>query len=79
MRDFAEPSQAAASAGRGAPFPNPFSALLTPVVARTVLSDERIRFDPVPVFLGPAPGWKGPALGARPTGTATASDRHSRR
>ena len=72
--DFAEPSQAAASAGRGAPFPNPFSALLTPVVARTVLSDERIRFDPVPVFLGPAPGWKGPALGARPTGTATASD-----
>ena len=28
--DFAEPSQAAASAGRGAPFPNPFSALLTP-------------------------------------------------
>jgi D-alanyl-D-alanine carboxypeptidase len=72
--DFAEPTQAAASAGRVAPFPNPFSALLTPVVARTVLSDERIRFDPVPVFLGPAPGWKGPALGARPTGTATASD-----
>ena len=72
--DFAEPTQAAASAGRGAPFPNPFAALLTPVVARTVLSDERIRFDPVPVFLGPAPGWKGPALGARPTGTATASD-----
>ena len=72
--DFAEPSEAAASAGRGAPFPNPFSALLTPVVARTVLSDERIRFDPVPVFLGPAPGWKGPVLGARPTGTATASD-----
>ena len=71
--DFAEPTQAAASAGRGAPFPNPFAALLTPV-ARTVLTDERIRFDPVPVFLGPAPGWKGPALGARPTGTATASD-----
>jgi D-alanyl-D-alanine carboxypeptidase len=74
--DFAEPAQAqaAASAGRGAPFPNPLSALLTPVVARTILSDERIRFNPVPVFLGPAPGWKGPALGARPTGTATASD-----
>jgi D-alanyl-D-alanine carboxypeptidase len=74
--DFAEPAQAqaGASAGRGAPFPNPFSALLTPVAARTVLSDERIRFDPVHVFLGPAPGWKGPALGARPTGTATASD-----
>ena len=70
---FAEPTQAAASAGRGAPFPNPFASLLTPV-AHTVLSDERIRFDPVPVFLGPAPGWKGPALGARPTGTSTASD-----
>ena len=30
-------------------------------------------FDPVRVFLGPAPGWKGPALGARPTGAATRS------
>jgi D-alanyl-D-alanine carboxypeptidase len=70
---LAEPIQAAGSAGRGLPFlNNPFSALLAP--AHTVLSDERIRFDPVHVFLGPAPGWKGPALGARPTGTATASD-----
>jgi D-alanyl-D-alanine carboxypeptidase len=72
----AEPIQAAAPAGRGIGFPpNPFAALLTPVAAtHTQLSDEKIRFDPVPVFLGPAPGWKGPALGARPTGVATASD-----
>jgi D-alanyl-D-alanine carboxypeptidase len=70
---FAEPAQAAAPAGRGVGFlPTPFAALLTPV--HTVLSDEKIRFDPVPVFLGPAPGWKGPALGARPTGAATASN-----
>ena len=68
----AEPIQAAGPAGRGASFPNPFAALLAP--AHTVLSDEKIRFDPVPVFLGPAPGWKGPVLGARPTGAATASD-----
>ena len=68
----AEPIQAAASVGRGAVFPpNPFAALLTPAV-HTVLSDQRIRFDPVRVFLGPAPGWQGPALGARPTGAATA-------
>jgi D-alanyl-D-alanine carboxypeptidase len=70
--EVAEPIQAAAPAGRGAELPNPLAALLTP--AHTELSNERIRFDPVPVFLGPAPGWKGPALGARPTGVATASD-----
>jgi D-alanyl-D-alanine carboxypeptidase len=66
-------AQTAGPAGRGAgfPIPIPVAALLSP--AHTQLSDERIRFDPVPVFLGPAPGWKGPALGARPTGTATAS------
>jgi len=66
----AEPP-AGAEAGRGAGFPNPFAALITPV--HTELSYERIRFDPVRVFLGPAPGWKGPALGARPTGTTTAT------
>ena len=68
----AESAQAAMPAGRGGAIPNPFAALLTPV--HTELSNERIRFDPVRVFLGPAPGWKGPALGARPTGAATASD-----
>ena len=73
----AESVQAAMPAGRGGAIPNPFAALLTPV--HTELSNERIRFDPVRVFLGPAPGWKGPALGARPTGAATASDQRSRR
>jgi D-alanyl-D-alanine carboxypeptidase len=67
----AEPVQTAAPAGRAASFPNPFAALLTP--AYTELSDEKIHFDPVPVFVGPAPGWKGPALGPRPTGVAAAS------
>jgi D-alanyl-D-alanine carboxypeptidase len=64
-----DPSQAAAATGRGAAPPNPLAALLTP--AHTELSDERIHFDPVRVFLGPAPGWKGPVLG--PTGAVTAS------
>jgi D-alanyl-D-alanine carboxypeptidase len=68
----AEPVQTAAPSGRGGAIPNPFAALLAP--AHTELSDERIRFDPVPVYLGPAPGWKGPALGARPTGAAAASN-----
>jgi hypothetical protein len=41
-------------------------ALFAPV-AHTVLPDGRIRFDPVRVYIGPAPGWKGAALGAHPT------------
>ncbi len=32
---------------------------------RTVLSDERPEFDPVPVFVGPVAGWSGPVLGPR--------------
>ena len=68
-----DPSQTAGgSASRGAPFPSPFAALLTQV-AHTELSNGRIRFDPVPVYIGPAPGWKGPALGARPTGAVAAT------
>ena len=53
--------------------PTPLAALFAPVVAHTELTNERIRFDPVPVYIGPAPGWKGPALGARPTATETAA------
>ena len=45
------------------------AALLTP--AHTELANERVHFDPVRVFLGPAPGWKGPVLG--PTGAVTAA------
>jgi D-alanyl-D-alanine carboxypeptidase len=65
-----DPSQVArAAADRGAAIPNPLAALI--VTAHSELSDERVHFDPVRVFLGPAPGWKGPVLG--PTGAVTAS------
>jgi len=52
--------------------PTPLAALFAPLAAHTELPVGRIRFDPVPVYVGPAPGWKGPALGARPTTTETA-------
>ncbi len=39
----------------------------------TELSDDRPHFDPIPVFIGPVAGWKGPVLGARPAGAATAA------
>jgi D-alanyl-D-alanine carboxypeptidase len=65
-----DPSRVARTAtGHGAAIPNPLAALLMP--PHTELSNERVHFDPVRVFLGPAPGWKGPVLG--PTGAVTAS------
>jgi D-alanyl-D-alanine carboxypeptidase len=68
-----EPAQGAeGSAGRGAMLPTPLRALFAPA-AHTELPGGRIHFDPVPVYIGPAPGWTGPALGARPTGAAVAS------
>ncbi len=71
--DDIQAQAAAGSAGRGGMLPLPLAALLTPAVAHTELTNERIRFDPVPVYIGPAPGWKGQALGARPTTTETAA------
>ncbi len=69
-----EPTLAAGgSAGRGGMLPAPLAALFAPVAAHTQLSTERIRFDPVPVYIGPAPGWTGPALGARRTAIETAA------
>jgi D-alanyl-D-alanine carboxypeptidase len=65
--------QAQASAGGVGMLPTPLAALFAPAAAHTELSNERIRFDPVPVYIGPAPGWKGPALGARRTTTETAA------
>jgi D-alanyl-D-alanine carboxypeptidase len=65
--------QAQAPAGGFGMLPTPLAALLAPAAAHTELSNERIRFDPVPVYIGPAPGWKGPALGARRTTTETAA------
>ena len=62
------PAQGTAGLAGGGLLPLPFAALLTPVTQpRTQLSAQRIHFDPVRVYVGPAPGWKGPALGARPT------------
>jgi D-alanyl-D-alanine carboxypeptidase len=61
-----DPSQATGSAAGGASFPNPLAVLVTQV-AHTELPGGRIHFDPVRVFLGPAPGWKGPVMGAHPT------------
>jgi D-alanyl-D-alanine carboxypeptidase len=54
---------------QGAPglFPAPLTALFAPVAVHTQLTYERIRFDPVPVYIGPAPGWKGPVMGAHRT------------
>jgi D-alanyl-D-alanine carboxypeptidase len=66
--NLAEPAQAG-TVGRGFAL-NPFAALAG--VADTQLSDQRPVFDPVPVYIGPAPGWKGPVLGARSAGAATA-------
>jgi D-alanyl-D-alanine carboxypeptidase len=58
----------------GGMLPTPLAALFAaPPAVHTELTYERIRFDPVPVYVGPAPGWKGPALGARPTTTQTAA------
>jgi D-alanyl-D-alanine carboxypeptidase len=54
--------------------PGPLSALFAPAAVHTELTYERIRFDPVPVYIGPAPGWKGPVLAARPTTSAAAPD-----
>jgi len=72
---LAAPAQAA-GAGRDVPLnPNPLAALLAqaPAPVRTILSDARPHFDPVRVFVGPAPGWMGPALGPRPVGAAAAT------
>jgi D-alanyl-D-alanine carboxypeptidase len=72
---LAAPAQAAGP-GRGVVLnPNPLAALLAQAQApvRTILSDARPRFDPVPVYVGPAPGWTGPVLGPRPLGAAAAT------
>ena len=74
--DDGVPDQAqamAASAGRAGMLPTPLAALFAPVAAHTELPVGRIRFDPVPVYIGPAPGWKGPPLGVRRTTTETAA------
>ncbi len=68
--DISDPNQQGSPAGL---LPTPLAALFAPVVAHTELTNERIRFDPVPVYIGPAPGWRGPALGAHRTAEAPAA------
>ncbi len=63
----------AGSRGGAGMLPTPLAALFAPAAAHTQLSNERIRFDPVRVYIGPAPGWKGQALGAHRTTTETAA------
>jgi D-alanyl-D-alanine carboxypeptidase len=64
----------AAGTGPGVPLnPNPLSALLAQAPVRTILSAARPHFDPMPVYVGPAPGWTGPVLGPRPLGAAAAT------
>ena len=56
------------SAVAGGAIPAPLAALLASAsqAQHTELPFGRIHFDPVPVFIGPIQGWKGPVLGARP-------------
>jgi D-alanyl-D-alanine carboxypeptidase len=65
-RVFAAPAVAAGSlAGRGMPAPAAAPAPAVAAVAPTLLA-ERVHFEPIPVFVGPKPGWTGPVLAARP-------------
>jgi D-alanyl-D-alanine carboxypeptidase len=56
---------ASRSGGRGGGIIAALAASVAPT--RTVLSNERPEFDPVPVFIGPVAGWNGPILGPRKT------------
>ena len=47
---------------------NIFGLFAAAAPTHTVLSDERPQFDPIPIFLGPRPGWNGPVLAARGSG-----------
>src|SRR5271156_4278160 len=58
-------STAAAPNGRGR---GPVAApAAPPPAAAAALLAERVHFEPIPVFVGPKPGWTGPVLAARPT------------
>ena len=56
-----------------APGPMISMAMEAPPRSRLALADERAEFTPVPVFVGPRPGWVGPVLAARDAGPETAS------
>jgi len=76
----------AAPVGRGAAAPNAVAApaavsgptavaVASPAMASAMaLMNERVRFDPIPVFVGPKPGWTGPVLAARAAPSDVPSD-----
>ena len=71
-RVFTAPAVAATGpAGRGVPSATaaPAPAVAAAAVTPTLLA-ERVHFEPIPVFVGPKPGWTGPVLAARPTAGA---------
>jgi D-alanyl-D-alanine carboxypeptidase len=50
-------------AGRGAPY----SAFMQAPAMTVEDARKPVHFDPEPIFIGPKPGWTGPALAAKPT------------
>ena len=67
-----QPGQPAPAAGtqRGAHAAAAPAQASAAVVAAQLLQAEPVKFDPVPVFVGPKPGWTGPVLAARPATTS---------
>jgi D-alanyl-D-alanine carboxypeptidase len=55
--------------GRGGPVPAAVAAPVptAPPATAVALLTERVHFEPIPVFVGPKPGWTGPVLAARRT------------
>src|SRR5271170_500429 len=61
-----------APTGRGGPVPGAVAAVAAPAptappATAVALLTERVHFEPIPVFVGPKPGWTGPVLAARRT------------
>jgi D-alanyl-D-alanine carboxypeptidase len=65
-----------APTGRGGPVPAAVPAAVAavampaptaPPATAVALLTERVHFEPIPVFVGPKPGWTGPVLAARRT------------
>jgi D-alanyl-D-alanine carboxypeptidase len=58
--------------GRGGPVPAAVAAVAAPAPTAPPATagarlTERVHFEPIPVFVGPKPGWTGPVLAARRT------------
>jgi D-alanyl-D-alanine carboxypeptidase len=56
------PSSAKGGANAGSMYVN---AAAAPAATRSLAILEPVHFDPVPVFIGPKPGWTGPVMAAR--------------